>query len=376
MKRILLLTTVLLCLCVTRVNAYDFEENGIYYNEVNGSYYDSSFPSTGNAVQVTHNGQVYNSYSGKVTIPKTVIYNGVSYTVVSIGESAFNGCSDLTSVTIPSSVTVIEDFAFYECSGLTSVTIPSSVTSISFQAFAGCSSLTLVKIEKETPPQLNGGSGVFRDVAQSCVLCVPSSAAITNYQKWASYFGGGISSSETITSFPQSSYTIEYGNTFDAPKASVTSGTSTITSPAVTYSSNNLAVATVNASTGAVTIKGAGTAIITAFYAGNTTYDASSGSYTLTVNKLVNHDNFVSPNRLYSHLWLDLHGTNGNCEVRYDDRRRSCRNLQQQQYVCGNGQCKYWCRDHQGCGHDHYHRHFRRKYELCWQYGFLYADGQ
>ena len=68
-----------------------------------------------------------------VTIPSSV---------TSIGGSAFEGCSGLTSVSIPSSVTEIGGAAFKGCSGLTSVTIPSSVTSIGGSTFSGCSGLT------------------------------------------------------------------------------------------------------------------------------------------------------------------------------------------------------------------------------------------
>jgi len=66
--------------------------------------------------------------------------------VTSIGGSAFNGCSGLTSVTIPNSVTSIGNSAFFGCSGLTSVTIPNSVTSIDLSAFNGCSGLKEVRI--------------------------------------------------------------------------------------------------------------------------------------------------------------------------------------------------------------------------------------
>ena len=58
----------------------------------------------------------------------------------------FSGCSGLTNVTIPSSVTSIGDSAFSGCSGLTSVTIPSSVTSIGNSAFSGCSGMKGVYI--------------------------------------------------------------------------------------------------------------------------------------------------------------------------------------------------------------------------------------
>ena len=66
--------------------------------------------------------------------------------VTSIGGSAFYGCTGLTSVTIGNSVTSIGDGAFYYCTGLTSVTIPNNVTSIGESAFYGCWSLTSVTI--------------------------------------------------------------------------------------------------------------------------------------------------------------------------------------------------------------------------------------
>ena len=63
-----------------------------------------------------------------------------------IGDSAFFGCSGLTSVEIPSSVTDIRPNVFFKCTGLTSVTIPDGVTTIGGSAFFGCSGLTSVTI--------------------------------------------------------------------------------------------------------------------------------------------------------------------------------------------------------------------------------------
>ncbi len=81
-----------------------------------------------------------------LTIPSTVTNNGTTYTVTSIGNSAFRGCVYLTSVTIPNSVTSIGNSAFDGCASLTSVNIPNSVISIGKSAFQRCEDLTSVTL--------------------------------------------------------------------------------------------------------------------------------------------------------------------------------------------------------------------------------------
>lgn len=85
-------------------------------------------------------------YTGDIIIPKTIVDNGKTYNVTSIGYGAFMGCKGVTSVTIPNSVTSIGRSAFSGCSGITSMDIPNSVTSIGDQAFQSCSGLTSVAI--------------------------------------------------------------------------------------------------------------------------------------------------------------------------------------------------------------------------------------
>ena len=67
--------------------------------------------------------------------------------MTSIGSSAFQNCSSLTSVTLPGSVTSIGSSAFQDCSSLTSVTLPGSVTSFGNSAFSGCYDLTNIKVQ-------------------------------------------------------------------------------------------------------------------------------------------------------------------------------------------------------------------------------------
>ena len=113
---------------------YDFNYNGIFY-AITGS----------NTVEVTNNGGC-NTYSGNISIPPTVPHDGKTYTVTRIGNSAFDNCRDLTSVTISSTVTQIGENAFDNCSGLTSLTIPNSVGYIDYCAFFNCSNLATLTI--------------------------------------------------------------------------------------------------------------------------------------------------------------------------------------------------------------------------------------
>ena len=127
-----LLTTLAAAILALSAWAYDAKIDGIYYNFI------------GSTAIVTLGDS---KYQGDIIIPASVTYDGTTYSVTSIGSSVFDGCTGLTSITIPSSVTSIGSSAFNGCTGLTSISIPESVTSIGYEAFRGCTGLTSIKVE-------------------------------------------------------------------------------------------------------------------------------------------------------------------------------------------------------------------------------------
>lgn len=109
-------------------------------------------------------------YSGDVVIPESVTYNEIVYSVTSIGNSAFFGCTGLTSVEIPNSVTSIGISAFAYCTGLTGIlTLPSSLNSIGGSAFNG-TYYKVCRVLIEEPVLLK--SGIFPSNLE--ILIVPS----------------------------------------------------------------------------------------------------------------------------------------------------------------------------------------------------------
>ena len=121
-------------------------------NDIANSAFESC--SSLETITVNSNNTVYNSKDNCNAIIKTstkTLIAGCKNTkipdsVTSIGDSAFLGCSGLTSVTIGAGVTSIGGFAFKNCRGLTSITIPSSVKTIGNSAFESCSGLMSVTI--------------------------------------------------------------------------------------------------------------------------------------------------------------------------------------------------------------------------------------
>lgn len=133
--RLVLMIALLLAVALS-ASAYDFMVDGIAYN-VN---------SDGTTVTVVQDNQYHPTYSGDIIVPDVVSNDGKDYSVVAIGERAFIQCRNLTSITMPETLRLIDKEAFMECSGLVTIVVPSSVEELNRGAFLGCTSLESVTL--------------------------------------------------------------------------------------------------------------------------------------------------------------------------------------------------------------------------------------
>ena len=140
-------------------------ETGKIWND-NWTMKELTIPSVINGIEVKKIEDGFltdNKIIEKVNIPKGV---------TEIGVSAFNGCSNLTSIIIPDNVTSIGDGAFDSCSSLTTITIPNSVTSMGNGAFYGCSSLTTITIPNSVT---SIGGWAFKSCSSLTTITIPNS---------------------------------------------------------------------------------------------------------------------------------------------------------------------------------------------------------
>jgi len=109
---------------------------------------------------------------------------GVKY----IGNSAFDGCASINSVSLPASLIKIGDYAFEYCTGLSKILIPSNTTIISYGAFYSCSNLTEFKIANPVPPVVDYYALDLINKS-TCQLIVPTGSK-TSYQSapyWSNF---------------------------------------------------------------------------------------------------------------------------------------------------------------------------------------------
>lgn len=172
-RKLLLWMAVLLLANVAHAQTHDFSAvapsgQTLYYKIVDGE------------ARVVRPGSHYeyeNYVTGDLTIPSTVSYNGITYTVSALGTEwndpygAFERCENLISVVIPNTVTVIGNSSFERCTGLISLSIPSSVVSIKNGAFEECTSLTSITIPNSVT---SIGDYAFHDCSSLTSISIPN----------------------------------------------------------------------------------------------------------------------------------------------------------------------------------------------------------
>ena len=171
MKKLLLFVLMLLPMVASADDSGKYGDN-VYY----------TYNSTNHTLTIYGEGAMESVEWGNISRPwgayceeihSLIIEDGVTI----ISGYAFDGCSGLTSVNIPQSVTTIGDgsiigqFAFGNCTSLTSVTIPSGVTCIGDEAFQGCSNLSTIISEIEDPFAID--NSVFYGIPSYAQLIVP-----------------------------------------------------------------------------------------------------------------------------------------------------------------------------------------------------------
>ena len=208
---ILVLTATLTCFASTLVNAKTIDTNGEIKININdtieniSAYSKQLVNEDGFEYEINDDGTViivgylgYEENKTEISIPneidgKSVISIGdgafggysnlkeinIPKSVTSIGDDAFNGCSSLKEIKIPESVTSIGDCAFAACNSLSEIKIPEGVTSIGVDAFYGCSSLSEIKI----PESITSiGGYAFGGCSSLSEINIPE--GITSIKEW------------------------------------------------------------------------------------------------------------------------------------------------------------------------------------------------
>ena len=128
---------------------------------------------------VTEDGTVeitkYNS-NNNVVIPNKIEGKNVT----SIGDYAFENCTNLTSITIPDSVTNIGQRAFLFCNSLKSITIPKNVQDIGEYAFYGCTSLATINVAAGNENYVSV-NGILFNKDKTKIVCYPANKKDTSY---------------------------------------------------------------------------------------------------------------------------------------------------------------------------------------------------
>ena len=171
--------------------------DGMQYSvtDYTGTATEVYIPATYNGLPVTSIGdeafQFCSNLTG-ITIPNSV---------TSIGKSAFSVCSSLTSIKLPDSVTMIGEAAFSVCSSLTSITIPKGVTSIGERAYDSCSSLENIAVASSNSVYHSAENCIIETESKTLILgcknsVIPTGGSVTSIGNWAFLGCSGLTSIE------------------------------------------------------------------------------------------------------------------------------------------------------------------------------------
>lgn len=110
----------------------------------------------------------------------------VNLTATTIDTGAFGNCDSLSSLTL-SNIETINNSAFQGCSLITSVTIPSTITTVGSYVFYFCTSLTKIEFKGNTPPTVNNKTF---EGTNNCPIVIPAGVSKTTWASasgWSSY---------------------------------------------------------------------------------------------------------------------------------------------------------------------------------------------
>ena len=125
------------------------------------------------AAQVTSISTWFENNTDITAFSEFVNFSGISGLI----QYAFNACSALAEIALPSSLTSIENYAFRDCSSLAEITLPAGVTSIGQDAFNSCKLLARV-LNLENTKVTRIGNGAFNGCSALAEIALPSSLTI------------------------------------------------------------------------------------------------------------------------------------------------------------------------------------------------------
>ena len=137
----------------------------------------------------------YNKKCTKATVPNKVKIGGATFSVTTVANNAFKGCTKLKSMTIGTNVTSIGNMSFSGCTSLTTVTIKSTkLTKIGSKAFYGDKKLSKFTIKSSKLKSV--GAGAFKNTSAKLKVKAPK-AKVAAYTKL--FKKGGAASTVKVT---------------------------------------------------------------------------------------------------------------------------------------------------------------------------------